>query len=600
MADNSSPRPTGLDSILDSEFLFGNRYRPESLIGRGGMANVYVGTDTRLQRRVAIKALRPEVAVDADSRKRFQREAHSVSAMGHPNIVRVYDAGEQIIPTASMDTPIPFIIMEYIDGKILRRLMDAGAFEPKVAVHIALGILDALDESHRSGIIHRDIKPGNVMITQSGLVKVCDFGIAQAIEDPTNDPSAIVGTAQYFSPEQAKGDIIDGRSDLYSTAVVLFEMVTGTPLFTGDTSVSIAFQHVTQTAPRARSRRPELSPELDMVIAKGLEKDRDARYRTASEFATALRSVAKLVGGGRADRATTPPETPPIPVTTISATKPEPRGNPQTAVESGLTKNTKPDGTDMDINDLRPMLNSDTPPKGNVVRWALLGAAGLLVVASVVVGMMYWVLTLNSSNAIGSLAITMPDVTNASFDTAESQLTNLGLTVVRRVESSDTVPDGSVISTSPEAGVNLAAGEIVTLIESSGKKLSAVPSINLMTMEKATEVLEAAGFVVGEVARGYSPTAKSGAVVGSDPESGTKHSAGTVIDIIVSNGKVKIPDVVGMTVGKATRILQGSDLQLDVTVVPDTSCSGQQIGSQSLKGEAPQQSKVTLVYCAAK
>ena len=563
------------------------------------MANVYVGTDTRLQRRVAIKALRPEVAVDADSRKRFQREAHSVSAMGHPNIVRVYDAGEQIIPNASIDTPIPYIIMEYIDGKILRRLMDAGAFEPKVAVHIALGILDALDESHRSGIIHRDIKPGNVMITQSGLVKVCDFGIAQAIEDPTNDPSAIVGTAQYFSPEQAKGDIIDGRSDVYSTAVVLFEMVTGTPLFTGDTSVSIAFQHVTQTAPRARSRRPELSPELDMVIAKGLEKDRDARYRTASEFATALRSVTKLVGGGRADRATTPPETPPIPVATMTTVPPEPRMNPQTAVESGLTNNTNPNGTNMDINDLRPMLNSDTPPKGNVVRWALLGAAGLLVVASVVVGMMYWVLTLNSSSAIGTLAITMPDVTNAKFDTAESQLTKLGLTVVRRTQSSDTVPDGSVISTSPEAGVNLAEGEIVTVVESSGKKLTAVPSINLMTIENATKTLESAGFVVGKVTKGYSATAGEGTVFGTDPESGTKLSAGSVINIIISNGKIKIPDVVGMSVGKATRILQGPDLQLDVTVITDTTCSGQQIGSQSLKGEAPQQSKISLVYCAA-
>jgi serine/threonine-protein kinase len=194
----------------------------------------------------------------------------------------------------------------------------------------------------------------------------------------------------------------------------------------------------------------------------------------------------------------------------------------------------------------------------------------------------------------------MPDVTDASFDTAESQLTNLGLTVVRRVQSSDTVPDGSVIATSPEAGVNLGAGEIVTVIESSGKQLSAVPSINLMAMAKATKVLEEAGFVVGKVTKGYSPTAAEGAVVGSDPASGTELSAGTVIDIVVSNGKVKIPDVVGMSVGKATRILQGSNLQLDVTVIPDTTCSGQQIGSQSLKGEAPQQSKVSLVYCAAK
>ena len=586
-----------MESILNSGFLFGNRYRPEALIGRGGMANVYVGTDTRLRRRVAIKTLRPEVAVDSDSRKRFQREAHSVSAMGHPNIVRVYDAGEQIIPDVSAETPIPFIVMEYIDGKILRRLMDAGAFEPKVAVHIALGILDALDESHRSGIIHRDIKPGNVMITHSGLVKVCDFGIAQAVEDPTNDPSAIVGTAQYFSPEQAKGDIIDGRSDLYSTAVVLFEMVTGAPLFTGDTSVSIAFQHVTQTAPRARSRRPELSPELDMVIAKGLEKDRNARYRTAGEFAMALRSVSNLVGGGRADRATRPPETPPIPVSSIATGGPGLREDSQFAVESGLSNNAKPNGTDMDLNDLRPLLNSDTPPKANVVRSALLGAAGLLVIASVIVGMMYWVLTLNSGNTIGSLAVAMPDVTAESFETAESELTALGLAVVRRVEVSETVPKGTVISTSPEAGVNLAVGEIVTVVESSGKPVSGVPSIDFMTIEDATAALEGAGFTVGTVTPGYSPNAVVGAVVGSDPKAGTKLSAGSVIDIVVSNGKISIPDVVGMSVSQATGLLQGSSLQLDVTVIPDTTCGGQTIGSQSIKGEAPQHSKISIVYC---
>lgn len=597
MSDHSQFRAIGLDSVLNPGFLFGNRYRPDALIGRGGMANVYVGTDTRLRRRVAIKTLRPEVAVDTDSRKRFQREAHSVSAMGHPNIVRVYDAGEQIIPDVSAETPIPFIIMEYIDGKILRRLMDAGAFEPKVAVHIALGILDALDESHRSGIIHRDIKPGNVMITHSGLVKVCDFGIAQAIEDPTNDPTAIVGTAQYFSPEQAKGDITDGRSDLYSTAVVLFEMVTGAPLFTGDTSVSIAFQHVTQTAPRARSRRPELSPELDMVIAKGLEKDRNARYRTAGEFAIALRSVSNLVGVGRADRATRPPETPPIPISSIATGEPELRGDSQFAVESGLSNHAKPNGTDMNLNDLRPLLTSDTPPKGTVVRSALLGAAGLLVIASVIVGMMYWVLTLNSGNTIGSLAVAMPDVTAESFETAESQLTALGLTVLRRVQESETVPEGTVISTSPEAGVNLAVGEIVTVVESSGKPVSAVPSIDFMTIANATAALEEAGFTVGTVTPGYSPTALVGAVVGSDPKAGTKLSAGSVIDIVVSNGKIDIPDVVGMSVGQATGILQGSSFQLDVTVIPDSTCGGQTIGSQSIKGEAPQHSKISIVYC---
>ncbi len=559
---------------------------------------MYLGTDTRLQRRVAIKALRPDVAADVESRNRFQREAHAVSAMGHPNIVRVYDAGEEFIPTVSVDVPIPYIVMEYIDGKILRKLMDAGPFDPKVAVHIALGILDALAESHRAGIIHRDIKPGNIMITQSGVVKVCDFGIAQAIEDPTNDPSAIVGTAQYFSPEQAKGEIIDGRSDLYSTAVVLFEMVTGSPLFSGDTSVSIAFQHVTQTAPRARSRRPELSPEFDMIIAKGLEKDRAARYRTASDFASALRSVANLVGAGRADKAATAPATAPEPVSvppsvTAAVT------SPGTAVESSSAPTTDPGGNNMDLNDLRPLLQSDTPPKASLVRWILVGAAGLLALASVVVGMMYWVLTLNSGQSLGGLSIQMPDVTNVSFETAETQLTELGLTVVRRVEPSDTVPSGSVISTSPASGVNLGEGEIVTVVASSGAPLIAVPSINLLAQEKAAAALEDAGFVVGKITNGFSPTAKKGVVVGSDPVEGTRLAAGTVINIVVSNGKIKIPDVIGMSVGKATRILQGPNLQLDVTVIPDNSCSGQAIGSQSLKGEAPQQSAITIIYCAA-
>ncbi|MEY3310012.1 MAG: Stk1 family Ser/Thr kinase, partial [Actinomycetota bacterium] len=385
----------------------------------------------------------------------------------------------------------------------------------------------------------------------------------------------------------------------YSTAVVLFEMVTGSPLFTGDTSVSIAFQHVTQTAPRARSRRRELSPDLDMVIAKGLEKNPDARYRTAGEFAAALRSVSTLVGGGRADRATRPPVTPPIPVSSVATTGSELGGDSQIGVESGFSNNANPNGTDMDLKDLRPLLNSDTPPKGDVVRWVLLGSAGILVIASIVVGLMYWVLTVNSGNTIGSLAVAMPDVTAESFETAESELTALGLTVVRRVQVSETVPEGTVISTSPEAGVSIAVGEIVTVVESSGKPIITVPSIDFMTLVNATAELEGAGFIIGEVTPGYSPTAEVGAVVGSDPTAGTRISAGSVVDIIISNGKINIPDVVGMSVGKATGILQGSSLQLDVTVIPDTSCGGQVIGSQSIKGEAPQRSEISIVYCAA-
>lgn len=562
------------------------------------MANVYLGTDTRLQRRVAIKALRPEVAIDRDSRKRFQREAHAVSTMGHPSIVRVYDAGEELIPAASLETPIPFIVMEYIDGKILRKLMDNGPFEPKVAVHIALGILDALDESHRAGIIHRDIKPGNVMVTPTGLVKVCDFGIAQAIEDPTNDPSAIVGTAQYFSPEQAKGEIIDGRSDLYSTAVVLFEMVTGTPLFTGDTSVAVAFQHVTQTAPRARSRRPELSPELDVIIAKALEKDRTLRFGSAADFAAALRGIKNLVGTGPAPRDQAVPETVESSVNrpAVAAPAPQPARPVDTPPSSPFATGKTPS---MDLSELRDSLNSDTPPQPKTMKWILAVSAAVVVVASVIAGMMFWVLTLGGAPGATSMAIEIPAVTSQPYADAEASMTKLGLVVKHASASSDTVPAGSVISTDPEAGIRVAAGEVVTIVESTGPELQAVPDISLTTLEKATALITDAGFTLGTVTKDYSATVAKDSVISATPAPGTELAAGETIDLIVSTGLVKVPDVVGKSIQKAKELLEAVTVQYTVNVTTDTSCGGAVVKSQSIKpGDGPQRQTINLVYCA--
>lgn len=550
------------------------------------MANVYLGTDTRLQRRVAIKALRPEVAIDKESRKRFQREAHAVSTMGHPSIVRVYDAGEELIPAASTETPIPFIVMEYIDGKILRKLMDNGPFEPKVAVHITLGILDALDESHRAGIIHRDIKPGNVMVTPTGLVKVCDFGIAQAIEDPTNDPSAIVGTAQYFSPEQAKGEIIDGRSDLYSTAVVLFEMVTGTPLFTGDTSVAVAFQHVTQTAPRARSRRPELSPELDVIIATALEKDRTLRYGSAADFAAALRGIKNLTGTGPAPRVDVTPETVESSVNRPAAPaplQPQSSGKPPT----------------MDLSEIRESLSSDTPPQAKTMKWILTVSAAVVVVASVVAGMMFWVLTLGGAPGVTSMAIEIPAVALKQYSEAEAMMTDLGLVVKHASASSDTVPAGVVISTSPEAGIRVAAGEVITIVESTGPELQAVPDIGLTTLDKATALIQEAGFVLGTVTKDYSATVEKNGVISATPVPGTELAAGEPIDLVISTGLVKVPDVVGKSIQKAKELLEAVTVQYQVNVTTDTSCGGSVVKSQSIRpGDGPQRQSITLVYCA--
>lgn len=628
-------------TFLGGEFLLAGRYRPEKLIGRGGMANVYLGTDIRLARTVAIKVLRPETAVDPDARYRFQKEAHAVSLMGHPSIVRVYDAGEENIPDISTETPIPFIVMEYINGKILRQLMDSGAFDPKVAVHVALGILDALDESHRAGIIHRDIKPGNVMVTQSGLVKVCDFGIAHAIEESTGDATTILGTAQYFSPEQAKGEAIDARSDLYSTAVVLFEMLTARPPFSGESSVSVAFQHVTQAPPLLSSIRPELSDELGSVISRGLSKDRAERFATARDFAVALRRVRSLYrpegepvptappagSAASAPRAAAPAASPkvsaakpariPDPVKPTKPAKPEKPAKPakvsapstprpprapaaqrvKSAAESFalFTSTSKEDP----VSQLRPLLSSDAPPSRKLIKTAVSVGAGVLLVACLIAGLMVWVMTLPAQNTVTSQAIEIPQLTNVSAADAQSQLEGLGLKVAIIVETSDTVAEGDVIRTQPEAGIQVGEGEIISLYQSAGPKTGRSPDLSLMSLAKAKTTITEAGFTVGSITTTYSPSVAKGMVISSDPAGGTSLKPKDFINLTVSNGLVKVPDVVGKSLADANAALSASDVQLSVSVQTDMTCSGQTVKSQSLApGEQPQRSPITIVYCA--
>ncbi len=624
-------------TFLGGEFLLAGRYRPEKLIGRGGMANVYLGTDMRLARTVAIKVLRPETAVDPDARYRFQKEAHAVSLMGHPSIVRVYDAGEEDIPDISTETPIPFIVMEYINGKILRQLMDSGPFDPKVAVHVALGILDALDESHRAGIIHRDIKPGNVMVTQSGLVKVCDFGIAHAIEESTGDATTILGTAQYFSPEQAKGEAIDARSDLYSTAVVLFEMLTARPPFSGESSVSVAFQHVTQAPPLLSSVRPELSDELGSVISRGLSKDRAERYATAREFAVALRRVRSLFrpeGEAVPTAQAAPPATaaasprpaaaPAAPDSTARPTgtvpesrsprvpkppkppkQPKPVKPPRAPAAQRVTSSAEsfslfpPTSKDDPVSQLRPLLSSDAPPSRKLVKMAVGVGAGVLLVACLIAGLMVWVMTLPAQNTVASQAIEIPQLTNVSSADAASQLEGLGLKVAIIVETSDSVAAGAVIRTQPEAGIQVGKGEIISIYESAGPKTGRSPDLSLMSLAKAKATITKAGFTVGSVTTVNSPSVAKGMVISTDPEAGSSLKPKDVINLIVSTGLVTVPDVVGKSLAEANAALSASDVQLSVSVQTDMTCTGQTVKSQSLApGEQPQRSAITIVYCA--
>ena len=268
----------------------GGRYQLGELIGRGGMAEVHIGRDLRLGRTVAIKLLRIDLARDPSFQARFRREAQSAAALNHPNIVAVYDTGEEPMPDGSGVGP--YIIMEYVQGETLRDVLRSGGrLLPERSLEITEGLLAALDYSHRHGIIHRDVKPGNVMLTPAGQVKVMDFGIARAVADSAatmTQTSAVLGTAQYLSPEQARGETVDSRSDVYSAGCLLYELLTGRPPFTGDSPVSVAYQHVREYAVPPSQLDAEIPPAYDAVVMKSLAKDPAERYQTAAEMAADL------------------------------------------------------------------------------------------------------------------------------------------------------------------------------------------------------------------------------------------------------------------------------------------------------------------------
>ena len=278
-----------MESVTDSPRVLGNRYEVGDLLGRGGMAEVHLGRDTRLGRVVAIKLLRVDLARDPVFQARFRREAQSAAALNHPAIVAVYDTGEeQVVDASGSLVALPYIVMEYVEGRTLRDLLRGGIpLDIGLALELTSGVLSALDYSHRAGIVHRDIKPANVMLTPAGDVKVMDFGIARALADSSvtmTQTQAVIGTAQYLSPEQARGETVDARSDLYSAGCLLFELVTGRPPFMADSPVAVAYQHVREAPPRPSDLNPAIPENLDRVILHSLLKDRESRYQTAAEF----------------------------------------------------------------------------------------------------------------------------------------------------------------------------------------------------------------------------------------------------------------------------------------------------------------------------
>src|SRR5215203_1493682 len=286
MADNGNRGRGRIMGMTSSPTTVGGRYELGELLGRGGMAEVRQAVDQRLGRSVAVKQLRADLAVDPTFQARFRREAQSAAGLNHPTIVAVYDTGEEPDPTSGV--PIPYIVMELVEGTTLRDVLrDGRKILPERALELTAGVLDALAYSHKAGIIHRDIKPANVMLTPTGGVKVMDFGIARAVADTSStmtQTQAVIGTAQYLSPEQARGETVDARSDLYSAGCLLYELLTGRPPFVGDSPVAVAYQHVREEPQPPSAFDSEITPEMDAIVLKALVKDQDYRYQSADEM----------------------------------------------------------------------------------------------------------------------------------------------------------------------------------------------------------------------------------------------------------------------------------------------------------------------------
>lgn len=561
--------------------MLSDRYEVGELIGRGGMASVYRGRDLTLGREVAIKILESDLAADATFRTRFRLEAQAASRISHPTIVRVYDAGEDTETDADGNTrAVPYIVMELVSGQTLKDIIAAGPVTIDDAIRYTDGILEALEYSHRAGVVHRDIKPGNVMVTSAGQVKVMDFGIARAVSDSSStvaETTAILGTAAYFSPEQAKGEPVDSRADVYSAGVVLYELLTGRPPFRGESPVAVAYQHVSET-PLAPSELVETVPRsLDAVALRALAKDPFQRYQDAASFRAALDATRDGRDPSRKQ---------------VGALTSELYGaNPRQAAETARS--------------LR-QLSTDTTMRrtqaGPPAAWIW---AGIAVIAVVLISVLFWVLTNRPGTTVPDNARVVPDVVTMTWDRANELMAAQDLETKRFDESSDQVDEGNVIRTEPAAGTTVAPGQLVKVYVSTGQEMSTVPTLTGLGLEAATNALTSAGLALGSVTTRNDPDLSAGTVISADQAEGSKVPVGTAVNLVVASGKVTLVDVVGYTTEAAERALSADTLKLTPTIVEDPGCpanpGGPTVAAQSLApGDVPIHSTVELKVCTGR
>ncbi|BAI65791.1 serine/threonine protein kinase [Rothia mucilaginosa DY-18] len=607
-----------------------NRYKVLEVIGTGAMATVYAAEDTRLGRKVALKILRPEQAQDDTFRARFKREAEAVASLNNPAIVAVYDTGSYNpsqgggeSASSEEGTAIPYIVMEYVEGHTLRSILSRGGHLP---VRDALGyseqLLGALQYSHSMGIIHRDIKPANIMVLertsediakgQPGQIKVMDFGISRAIEEAgeaLTKANVVMGSARYMSPEQVSGKDVDARSDLYSAACVIYEMIAGRSPFDAESNVDLAAKHLSDAPePPSKFTPLEVPAGLDAVILKGLAKNPDERYQSAAEFAQALVSVVRpgeetVVQDAAMTTAFVPS------ATTASL------GEDYAPYTTSITEASVEDGglngffeyeDDEELYDDEEYAEYDesSPRKRAWVRFLV----GTLIAALLVFSVGSVLYYQNKLNEVPQVPV--PAVVNVSRDDAENQLRNLGFVLEYRQGYSDNVKKGDVISVEPGVGSKVNKGSTVIVTVSNGPEKVKLPG-NLQGQSEAyvRNALKDLGLVDGRVSTVESASVPAGMVVELSPEKGSTDDkgvqtveAGSTVNIVLSSGKVKVPSLVGLTKDQAIAALTAQDVLLNTnieTVQTNERPAGTVLSQSSAAGTLVAQNSTVTIRVAA-
>ena len=607
-----------------------NRYKVLEVIGTGAMATVYAAEDTRLGRKVALKILRPEQAQDDTFRARFKREAEAVASLNNPAIVAVYDTGSYNpsqgggeSASSEEGTAIPYIVMEYVEGHTLRSILSRGGHLP---VRDALGyseqLLGALQYSHSMGIIHRDIKPANIMVLertsediakgQPGQIKVMDFGISRAIEEAgeaLTKANVVMGSARYMSPEQVSGKEVDARSDLYSAACVIYEMIAGRSPFDAESNVDLAAKHLSDAPePPSKFTPLEVPAGLDAVILKGLAKNPDERYQSAAEFAQALVSVVRpgeetVVQDAAMTTAFVPS------ATTASL------GEDYAPYTTSITEASVEDGglngffeyeDDEELYDDEEYAEYDesSPRKRAWVRFLV----GTLIAALLVFSVGSVLYYQNKLNEVPQVPV--PAVVNVSRDDADNQLRNRGFVVEYRTAYSDNIKKGDVISVDPGVGSKVNKGSTVTVTVSSGPEKVKLPD-NLQGQSEAyvRNALKDLGLVDGRVSTVESASIPAGMVVELSPEKGSTDDkgaqtveAGSTVNIVLSSGKVKVPSLVGLTKDQAIAALTAQDVLLNTnieTVQTNERPAGTVLSQSSAAGTLVAQNSTVTIRVAA-